>query len=85
MQNASQPLISRTSILQDESLLSLLVRLTTLNFYELPGFLRRIVLEHPNTLSYFKDDLEFPLKSTTVQFMFNQTRQSEQSKQFLVP
>jgi hypothetical protein len=74
MQNASQSLISRTSILQDESLMSLLIRLTTLNFYELPVFLRRIVSEHPNTLSYFKDDIEFPLKSTTYEKLTSLTQ-----------
>src|SRR6266566_2995502 len=74
MQNASQPLISRTSIFQDESLLSLLIRLTTLNFYELPGVLRGIVLEDPNTLSYFRDDLEFPLKSTTYEKLTSLTQ-----------
>jgi TniQ protein len=74
MQNASQSLISRTSILQDESLMSLLIRLTTLNFYELPVFLRRIVSEHPNTLSYFKDDIEFPLKSITYEKLTSLTQ-----------
>ena len=74
MQNTSQPLINRTQILQDESLLSLLIRLTTLNFYELPVVLRGIVLEDPNTLSYFRDDLEFPLKSTTYEKLTSLTQ-----------
>lgn len=74
MQNTSQPLINRTQILQDELLLSLLIRLTTLNFYELPVVLRGIVLEDPNTLSYFRDDLEFPLKSTTYEKLTSLTQ-----------
>src|SRR5712691_7534810 len=74
MQNTSQPLISRTNIFQDESLLSLLIRLTELNLYESPLILRGIVLEDPNTLSYFRDNLEFPLKSTTYERLTSLTQ-----------
>jgi hypothetical protein len=65
MQTTSQSLINRTPILEDESLLSLLIRLTALNSYESPTVLRAIILEDPNTLNYLREDLEFPLKSIT--------------------
>jgi hypothetical protein len=65
MQSNCQPLISRTSPLPGESLLSLLVRLTERNSYEALSLLRGLIFDRPSSLQPLRDSLEFPTKTST--------------------
>ena len=65
MTQSSQPLVSRTRLLPEESLPSLLVRLTKLNVYEALAILKGIILEGFNELKPLKDNIELPLKPAT--------------------
>src|SRR5712692_1418517 len=68
MASSLQALLARTPILTGESLASLLIRLTNLNYYEDPIFLQELVLldkiDHPR---HRKDKLEFPSFPETYQ------------------
>lgn len=74
MQNTTQPFVRRTNILQDESLASLLFRLTALNSYESLSLLEGIVLEDPDIRSNFWDNFEYPRKFSTYERLIALTR-----------
>jgi len=60
-----QPLVKRTRLFPDESLLSLLVRLTKLNVYEALAILKGVIFEDFSSLKPLKDNIELPLKPAT--------------------
>src|SRR5689334_3559627 len=65
MSKLFQPLIVRTTLLPDEYLLSLITRLTYLNFYNNLHFLEKLILDpsHSHCSDLSKEHLEFPLKT----------------------
>ena len=74
-----QPLIRRTTTLPDESLLSLLVRLTELNSYEALSLLKGYIFERPGGLQPLRDNLELPLKPSTYECLVSLTQLDEMS------
>jgi TniQ len=60
-----QPLLNRANFLPDESLLSLLIRLTDLNSYDSLSILKGLVLDDPSYLEHVSDDFEIPSKART--------------------
>src|SRR6266567_2444976 len=65
MHSVHQPLISRTKLLPGESLSSLLIRLTELNFYESFSDFRGLVLENHDNPRQLRDNLVFPSQSAS--------------------
>lgn len=65
MQDNVQPLMRRAYPLPDESLVSLLVRLTERNSYEALSLLKGLIFESPKSLRPLRDNLEFPLNPST--------------------
>jgi len=69
--------MKRTKPLSDESLLSLLVRLTELNSYEALSLLKGLIFERPNSLQPLRDNLEYPLKPSTYECLTSLTQLDE--------
>lgn len=67
MSGSLQALIARTPILTGESLASLLIRLTKLNYDESPNVLQDLVLDTIDHAKHRKDNLEFPSFPETYQ------------------
>lgn len=65
MTQSPQPLVIRTRLFPDESLPSLLVRLTKLNLYEALAILKGVIFDGFNELKPLKDNIELPLKPAT--------------------
>ncbi len=65
MSTSSQALLKRKPLLPDESLVSLLTRLTQLNFYPSPNLIIELILDEINEPKLHNDRLDFPVRPET--------------------